>query len=296
MKAVIFSLLVVAFIGVIYGLWQLQPKPPATKTVLSEKSQSAPPPQDQAFEPKEGSVLTSKTVTFKGKMLPNSIIFIVSNDFQTAVKTTSDGAFQKDITLSPGLNLISVISVAGDLSKDTQKLTTLYFAQNSPGPSAAAGSVKTIFDNVVTLNTLNGQKNAKTTSATIISFPKDATQKESEQSAKDIRVGDYAIALGDTQNTDIIAAKSITIIRDNKPQNNETYAVAKILTAPKFNLFTVKTTKDSQIIELTVTKNTQGLLDGKEAKVDDIQKDKSAIIIYHSDGDKKVVDLIYLLP
>ncbi len=309
MKTAVLFLIVVAFIAVIFGLWQLQPaaKP---QTILSEKSQTAPPPEDQAFEPKDGSVLGNKTVTFKGKMLPASLIFIVSNDFQTAVKTSADGAFQKEVTLSPGLNLINVISVLGDLSKDAQKSRVLYFTPSSPGASVAAGSVKTIFDNVITINTLNGQKNVKTATATTFSFPKDATQKESSESAKDIRVGDYAIALGDTVNTDTIAAKSITIIRDNKPQNNETYVVAKILTAPKLNLFTAKTNKDSKILELTLTKTTQGLLDGKDArppttdavgnvgqaKVDDIQKDKNAIIIYHTEGDKKVVDLIYLLP
>lgn len=295
MKTAVLFLIVAAFIGIIFGLWQLQPKAKPQTTVLSEKSQSAPP-DDQAFEPKDGSVLGSKTVTFKGKMLPNSIVFIVSNDFQTAVKATSDGAFQKEITLSPGLNLVNVISVSQDLSKDTQKSQILYLAQNQQGTSVAAGSVKTIFDNVITLNTLNGQKNVKLSPATTASFPKDATQKESTESAKDIRVGDYAIALGDTVNSDTIAAKSVTIIRDNKPQNNEAYTVAKILTAPKQNLFTVKTNRDAKILELTLTKNTQGLSDGKDAKIDEIQKDKNVIIIYHPDGDKKVVDLVYLLP
>lgn len=296
MKTAVLFLSLVAFVGIIFGLWQLQPKAKPQTAFLEKPLNPTPVPGDQGFEPKDGSVVKSKTVTFKGKMLPNSIIFIFTNDFQTSVKASSDGAFQKDVTLQPGLNLVNIISVLGDLSKDTQKSPVLYFAPDPPGASVAAGSVKTIFDNVITINTLAGQKNVKITNLSAISFPKDATQKESTGSAKDIRVGDYAIALGDTQNTDTIAAKSVTIIRDNKPQNNEQYQIAKILTAPKLNLFTAKTSRDSKIMELTLSKNTQISEDGKEAQVTDIQKDRNSVIIHHTDGGKKIVDLIYLLP
>lgn len=297
MKTVVLFLVLAAFVGIIIGLWQLQPKP---VTVLSEKTLNPAPaqtPQDQALEPKDGSIAGSKTVTFKGKMLAGSTIFIVSNDFQTSTQADANGVFQKDVTLSPGLNLIDIISVSADLGKDTRKSQSIYFAQDGSSGVVAAGSVKTIFDNVITLTTLNGQANVKVAPSTNITFPKDVTPDASPSSTvADIRVGDYAVALGSSTNADTIAAQKLTIIRDNKPQNNEVYALAKVLTAPKQNLFTAKTGKDSKILELTLDKNTQSLLNGKEAQITDIQKDKSAVIIYHTDGTKKVVDLIYLLP
>ncbi len=295
MKTVVLFLVLVAFVGVIIGLWQLQPKP---QTVLSEKSQAAslPPQENQSFEPKDGSVLTAKTVQLKGKTIPNSIVFIISNDSQLSTKTDSNGAFQKDVTLTPGLNLIDVISISADLSKDTQKSLSLYLAPDSSTGSVAAGIVKTTFDNVITLTTLNGQANIKVTPSSTITFPKDVASSASPSSGvADIRVGDYAIALGNTT-SDTTTAQKLTIIRDNKPQNSEQYAAAKILTAPKQNLFTAKTNKDSKILELTISKNSQFSDSGKDAKTDAVTKDKSAVIIYHTDGTKKLADLIYLLP
>ncbi len=298
MRTIALFLVLVAFVAVIIGLWQLQPRP-QTQTVLSEKSQTAPPPlqEDQSFEPKDGSILTTKTVQFKGKTIPNYIVFIVSNDFQLTAQADANGAFQKDVTLTPGLNLIDVIGVSADLAKDTQKSLSLYLAQDNSSGIVAAGSVKTIFDNVVTLTTLNGQANIKVTPSSVLTFPKDVTPDASPSSSvSDIRVGDYAVVLGSSTSADTVTAQKLTIIRDNKPQNNEQYSSVKILTAPKQNLFTAKTNKDSKILELTLDKNTQELLGGKDAQVTDIQKDKNAVIIYHTDGTKKVVDLIYLLP
>ncbi|MBI2598724.1 hypothetical protein HYW40_00680 [Candidatus Curtissbacteria bacterium] len=284
------------FVAAILGLWQLQPQAPL-QTVLSEKSQTSPlPPESQGFEPKDGSVTSDKTVKFKGKMLPDSLIFIISSDFQLTAKADASGAFEKEVTLSSGLNLIDIISVSGDLAKELRKSTALYLADDNTASAVAAGSVKTIFDNVITVSALNSQITVRTSSLTDIVFPQDAAQKESTESAKDIRVGDYLVALGDAKDADTIAAKKITIIRDNKPQNNEVLSSVKILTAPKLNLFTAKTNKDAKILELTLTKTTQGLLDGKEAQVTDIQKDKNAVIIYHEGGTKKIVDLVYLLP
>ncbi|MDO8486838.1 MAG: hypothetical protein Q7S45_00885 [Candidatus Curtissbacteria bacterium] len=297
MKTVVLFLSLVAFVAVVFGLWQLQPKP---ITVLSEKSLNPTPaqtPQDQTLEPKDGSIVKSKTVTFKGKMLAGSTIFIVSNDFQTSAQADANGAFQKDITLTPGLNLIDVISISADLSKDTRKSLSLYLAQDGSSGVVAAGSVKTIFDNVITLTTLNSQANIKVAPSTSITFPKDVTPDASPSSSvADIRVGDYAVALGNTANTGTLTAQKLTIIRDNKPQNNEEYIAVKVLTAPKQNIFTAKSVKDSKILELTVDKNTQISDSGKDTKVDAITKDKNAVIIYHTETGKKVVDLIYLLP
>lgn len=283
------------FVAVILGLWQLQPQP-QTQTVLSEKSQQPPPPQEDQFEPKDGSVLSAKTVKFKGKMLPGSLIFIVSSDFHLSTQADASGTFEKEVTLAPGLNLIDIISISADLAKESRRKTALYLATDNTFAALAAGSVKTIFDNVITITALNSQQTVRTGSSTKISFPKDAAGEESTESAKDIRVGDYVVALGDPVDSDTVTAKKLTIIRDNKPQNTKEYAIAKVLTAPKQNLFTAKTAKDSKVLELTLTKTTHVLLDAKEAKITDIQKDKNSVIVYHPDGTKKIVDLIYLLP
>jgi len=219
MKTVVLSLVVVAFIGAIYGLWQLQPKR-QTQTVNSQKSQTTPQ-ENQAFQPQDGTVQKIKTINFKGQMLPNSVVFIYSSDLQVSTKTDQNGSFQKDFTLSPGLNLINIVSIPADPTKESKKSFTLYFDSAAPGKDVAAGIIKTIFDNVITLTTLNGQKNIKTLDSTDTTLPKDITSNQSTSSAKDIRVGDYAIAIGDATDQETITAKKLIIIRDNKPQNNE---------------------------------------------------------------------------
>ncbi|MFI5205440.1 MAG: hypothetical protein ACHQVK_00720, partial [Candidatus Paceibacterales bacterium] len=223
MKTVVAIAVLIVFVGIIYGLWQLQPKaPPKAKVDLSTTSESTPAAQvDQGMVPKDGSVISDKTVKLKGQMLPNSIVLMTADSFVQSTKADSSGNFEKEITPSPGLNLINIISIASDFSKDTQKSISLYqTTDSSVGNMVLPGSVKTIFDNLITITTLNGEASVKIPSSVSITFPKDAQGQQSGQSVKDIRIGDYMIALGDSQDDGTLSAKKITIIRENKPQNS----------------------------------------------------------------------------
>jgi len=88
----------------------------------------------------------------------------------------------------------------------------------------------------------------------------------------------------------------IEVLREDKPQNNKKLMVGRILVSPRQNLFSVKDITNSEITEFALFKNTQITKVDKEAKPQDLTKDANAIIIYHQDGDKNLVDLIYLLP
>ena len=94
----------------------------------------------------------------------------------------------------------------------------------------------------------------------------------------------------------IEATKSFPKTGEDKPQNNKKLMVGRILVSPRQNLFSVKDITNSEITEFALFKNTQITKVDKEAKPQDLTKDANAIIIYHQDGDKNLVDLIYLLP
>ena len=58
----------------------------------------------------------------------------------------------------------------------------------------------------------------------------------------------------------------------------------------------VNSDQSGEIEEFTLGKTSQILVDGKEAKITDITKDKNTIIISHEEKGKQLIDLIYLLP
>lgn len=295
-KIALFFIILGVFIGLILWLWTLQPQGPKIVSDI-KKTISEPNTKEEDSTPKDGTILNTKITKFKGKMLPSSIVLILSNDNQAITKAQLDGGFEKDFNLSPGLNLIDIISISNDFAKEDKKSQTLYLAQDTSGGSRVlAGTVKTIFDNVLTLTTINGQGVLKTKDTTNIQLPKDLDDEEPSLQTQDIRIGDFAIGLGDLARDETLAAKSLTILRANKPQNTKQFEIVRILTTPKKNVFSANTLKNSKTLEFTLNKNSKVSIEDKEAKIEDIVKDKNAIIIYHPEGDKKVVDLILLLP
>jgi len=292
-------ILIILFIYGIYWLWQRQPKsnnpqpsPTTTGQTKDEKNQ-----QDFKLTPNDFSVLTSKKVKFEGTVTPNVYFLIFSNSSQSIGKSDSNGNFQTETDLVDGLNLVSVATVSSNFQiKNPKSLTFLVAKDKNDGDTVFAGSVKTIFDTLITISTLGSQKSIQTSKSTKINLPVDKNEKAATGSAlENIRIGDYLIVQGGSQKENELSAKKIDVIRENKPQNTKQLILAKILTATRQNLFSAKD-QNSKIFEFTIGKNSQISIDGKEAKSADIVKDKNAIIVYHPENDKNIVDLVYLIP
>ena len=302
-KYLVILILVASFIFALYWLWQRQPKVQNIQTPKAAESNIIQTPESFKITPQDDSVLTSKKVKLTGEINPGYLA-IFSNDFQAVIKTDQNGKFEKEVDLVDGLNLFRLISFSDQLKQDQEKSLVYLLAKDTKeGETVFAGTLKTILDNLLTISIQNGQKNIRSTKDTDITLPKppagEKNKNESTGSAiQNIRVGDFLMAQGDPpsgQEDEIIAIK-IEVIRENKPQNNKKLMLGGILVSPRQNLFSTKDLTTDEIIEFTLTKDTQIQQVEKEAKTEDISKNKNAFIIYHQDGDKNTVDLTYLLP
>lgn len=303
-------------IFLIVWLWQRQPSGP-TETVLSPKTeaestqkqttdQSKPKPQDNL-------VVSTEKIRISGKLNPNDYLVIASNRFHKIVKTANDGSFEVEVTLQIGLNFINYISLSPELNYIDVNPLTFYYSPDKKFKSVYAGSVKSIFDTLLTLTTPTGEINARTSRSTELDIPKGEEGETAESTGtalRNIRVGDYAISLGENSDQNTQNSQSLTIIRQNKPQNNSKTITAQIAATPKQNSVSVKNLSDSKVIELALTKTTEVQTENEtpppsptpkaspktQSLTSQILKDRNAIIIYHEEAGKNLVDLIYLLP
>lgn len=284
-------------VAFIVWLWTLQPQPdkilPATDENQKQLSDQS---QKNSFDPRGGSVLKTAKVKLSGKTEKGNFVAIYTDSFALVTKAAANSSFAQDIELQKGLNLVKVTSISPDLTKIDETILTYYFDAGTTATTVYAGSVKTIFDTLITLTTTNGDKAIRAGKSTDIVVPKEEDAESTPQAPlKQIRIGDYAVALASPQEDDTPSplVDKITILRSNKPTIDTTVALAQTLTTVKANALTVKS-KDKSI-DLTINKNTEILLDGKTAKAADIQKDKNAIVVYRAEEDDNLVDLIYIL-
>ncbi|HSX18816.1 MAG TPA: hypothetical protein VLE91_01640 [Candidatus Saccharimonadales bacterium] len=297
-KIVAIIAIVAAFTAVIIFLWQRQPKnpnSPQASSVTETNNQNPQAPQDFVTNPADGTIVNSAPLQLQGKSTPNNTLLIFSNGQQYVTKTDDSGNFKIQITPGAGLNLYKIISLSKDLETTKDKNLSLYYSKEDIGKTAYAGSIKTIFDTLLTITTPNGDKNVRTGSATKFDIPKDPNNKEATQSVTSIRIGDYAIATGNGNGTDSISATNVQILRDNKPQLVEQFTVGTITTAPKNNIFSAKN-KNGQSTDFKLAKTSRVQIGGTDAKTTDIAKDKTAIIIFSKTADTNTPDLIYVLP
>jgi len=300
-KYITFLLLIVLFVFGIYWLWQRQPKPSNLQTPQIKTTQTQKPQGEQSpdFKPADFSVLTTNKIKIEGKTLPDSFVVIFSNDIAAVTKSDSSGNFQADTTLANGLNLIDSVVISRDLSQKDQRSLTYFVSDNQAnGNTVYVGTLKTIFDTLLTISTTNSEKSIQASKSTAVSLPPPSNgEKETTVSPlKNIRIGDYLIVMGDLikdAENEKLQAKKIEVIRENIPQNGKNLTLAKTLTTVRQNLFSAKNSTDNQILEFTLAKTSLIQVDDKNSKAADIAKDKNAIIIWHENNGKNTVDLIY---
>ncbi|OGD94126.1 hypothetical protein A2697_03925 [Candidatus Curtissbacteria bacterium RIFCSPHIGHO2_01_FULL_41_44] len=299
-KIAVFLILILFLTYALWWLWQRQPGPhrlvsPESVTTATQEARPAENQKDIQITPADGSVLKSSKVLLQGKFLPDDFVLIYSNAYQAIVKTDKTGNFESEITLNMGLNLVNLTTISGNLKEEGQKKFSFWLTKDEDaGKNFFTGTVKSIFDTLITLTSANGDKNIRTGKSTKLDIPEeDGTQAAG---IKNIRIGDFAIALGEASSRDTIIAQSLQIIRGDKPQNTRDFIIGKISANVRQDLFSVKNNKDGKLAEFALDKNSQITPSGQKAKITDIEKDKNAIVIYHKEDDKNIADLIYLIP
>lgn len=297
-KIPIFAILFIAISTIIVVLWQRQPRPTQKPQESQSTSQASQKQAEEKYtiSPADGTVVNTPSVKFTGKSEPATLVVIYSNDASAVAKTKSDGTFELQLEAEPGLNLLKAVFVSQQQELAHEKNFSLYMSAKDVGKSVAAGSVKSIFDNLITITTNSRDVNIRTGKSTNFDVPTEEDVEEATEEVDNIRIGDYVIATGDASDQDSIIAKNLLVLRVNKPILSKEIIVGKIASSVRQNIFSAKNNKDGKIVEFTLDKNSQILLDGQDAKLDAIAKDKSAIILYTKDKDTNLIDLLYLLP
>lgn len=298
-KIAIFSIAFIILSTIIVVLWQRQPQGPTTEPETTKGAQiSSDKTEKEEFQisPTDGTITSSTNFKFTGKSQAGSLIVIYSNQTNAVTKTQPDDTFELETTAEEGLNLFKVVVIDATGQIQSEKNLSLYISGQDVSKAVAAGSVKSIFDNLITVTTASGNKNIRTGKSTDFDVPQEEDVQEATAEIDAIRIGDYVIATGDASDEDSIIAKNLQVLRENKPVLTKELAIGKIASNVKQNLFPAKNNKDGKIIEFTLNKDSDISVDGQEGKAGDITKDKSAIIIYHPVADKNIADLIYLLP
>lgn len=307
-KLLIVFLFVSLLIFVIYWLWQRQPKAvnnpiqSITNIVTGKNNSEQEVANPFSLNITDFQVTDSGTLKITGTVNPNSYVLIFSNSKDQMVLANEAGNFETNFELNKNLNLASIVEVDKDFNISKQQALTLYLLEkNSPikATTVYAGSVKSIFNSVVTLTTASGEKKVKSDSQTIVNLPKSQSPtpkaKQSPQPEKtDIRVGDYIVVLGNSSQDTELKAISVDIIRENKPEITKKYALAVVSSVVKNKLFAVKNLKDSSIVEFKLDKNSQILSESKKTDEKAIIKDRKVIIFYRDDKENIVASL-YLL-
>jgi len=293
-KPVLIALIILTLAGsFIYWLWQRQPQNEITEnlSISQEEADSIEiEPVVSELIPPNAVVLDSTSITFQGKTQANFYIVVSSNTTLGITQADEKGQFELEAELIDGLSLVDIYILDTNLIEKEIISRTLYVSEESSASRVLAGPVKGIFDNIITITSIEGEQTIRQKSSTDVIFP------ESEDEGNDIRVGDYLIALGSVENEKDFDAQTIEIIRSDKPQNLEKYVAGTLLSGVKENIFSIRNQQDSDIVELTLNDDSTLTLSGDEAETEDIIKDSLAIILYYREKGENITDLVFLLP
>lgn len=289
----------------IYWLWQRQPKTPQeekvqkVEAVIKSDSQERANSTSPILFPKQDEVLTQKLVKIQGKVESSQRVLVLSNNINDITTANTDGTFEAEAGFDLGINLITVISLNSDFKEDKNITQPIYIAkENTNAPDKfLAGTVAKIFENTITVNSQLGQVNIRMDKNTklTLSSPTPSKKPQTKSNSSDIRVGDYIIVLGQKNGNTDFTALQIEIYRENKPTINKTYAVVKLTSAAKNNIFSGQNLKDNKLLEFKIDKDSEFIEKDKKTNAKAVVKDKTAIIFYTNQTNGNMVSLVYFL-
>lgn len=287
-----------SLIGLTYWLWQRQPQIASLTESQNEQKENEGEinQSDAKTSPQNGFVTDLPKVQVKGSAKSGSYVAIVTGGFDYLTKAKSDGNFEKEIELAEGLNLLKIIYFDKDLNIEKEEGLTYFRSKTKNFDSVAAGNVKSIFGNLITITEANTEKKVTYKSSAEIILPSPIPQLGVGDEDTSIRVGDFVIATGKMNTNGELEALQIDVRRDNKPQITKAIISCQLLSNIRQNLLSAKNLKDSKIIEFTLNKDTQVFLDLELKDTKIIEKDKKAITIYTSGDETNSLSKIFILP
>ena len=272
-KYILTIILTSAVIFFSYWLWQRQPKKttpqPETKVTQDEIIKSDDENIVVKTTPEDGAIVDNNALPLTIKTSAQNYFAVSATADNPITKTDDKGQAKVDLKLSDGLNIVKVTVFNRGFSKTFDKQIAIYLKpakKNVDAKILAAGTVKNLFEDVVTITTFAGDKNIKTKGAKVASpSPSPVSKSKSPNPAEQkFRVGDFLLVLGNPASSDQIEATSIEIFRDNKPQLTKEVSIVKILSKVKDNSFSVKVEKGNNIEEFSLPKDPAISKDGQK--------------------------------
>jgi len=298
-KFILTAIILLVFIYGMYWLWQRQP----INEIIPEKEEQLESVQSNnitqlSVSPKNFSVVKAEIIDFAGITKPNSYVGVFTNEFHNITESDEKGNFSTKLALSEGLNLINLTTISDNLTDESSETLIYYFAteeENLDNDTIVfAGPVSSIFDNLIVVTTTEGEKKIQTSKDTLLEIPQEEELEATQSALTNIRIGDYAVALGKITE-DFLDAGGLLIIREDKPQIVKKITSGIILTSVNDSLFSIRN-QSSDIVEFSLAQTTEISSISESPSIEDIAKDNNTIVVYSSLDEENLANLVYILP
>ncbi|MBI3341946.1 hypothetical protein HY024_02385 [Candidatus Curtissbacteria bacterium] len=206
-------------VGLMVWLWTLQPqrKQATPANTKIEGTHAATLQDPSAIDPPDGTILKTAAIKIKGKTGAYNFLAVYTNDSATIIKVNPNTNFEVPFTATKGLNQIVLAGITQDLKTAEQKTLTYFLDPNQSSKKVFAGSVKSIFDTLITLGTAGGDASVRTGKSTQFDIPKEQDEATTSSQIQSVRIGDFVIAFGNPpekgENSDSIIADKVQILR-----------------------------------------------------------------------------------
>lgn len=286
----------------IYWLWQRQPKLESASQAQTQLINTPRKDQNEQLNltPANFEVLNKLNFKIEGKVKADHYVLIYSDDFNIVLKADKNGSFSQDLELEEGLILVNLAVISQDFNQVSSKSVIWWVEEKVANDieNVIAGTVKTIFGNVLTTTTTDGEITVRTSKSTEFDIPqiKEGNRQSTASAISQLRIGDYVIALGKLSENDNLNASSLQIIRDDKPQIVKKLTVSKIVSdLDRKNNFKAKDNKSQETNTFNISGEAKIFLAENETSKKEIKKDQNVFIFYTPNNDTKTVDLIYII-
>jgi hypothetical protein len=316
-KELLYAILAGGVLGLViaFGIWRVNSSiSTSNKTVV----QVSPTPSVQngfavtISKLQNNDVITENPIIVTGLTKGSSMMAVSTSDKDSLIDANAEGVFEKEMTLSGGLNRITFTAIDETGNQAEAKLNLVFSSEfplqtvapkeetkeSTDGaetikekvekkveevlnqPKAYIGTVTDITDSTIQLKNESGEIQQVGTSeeTTYLKMGKTTTTIK----ATDVAIGDYLIAMGYTNGNHVLKAKRILVAQVLVDPNIKV-VLANITEIGKKDI-TARAVKDGKDYKLTITANTllNKKADGKITKIKllDLENEDRVIIFF----------------
>jgi hypothetical protein len=306
----IFFGLVIAF-----GAWRINSslKTKSTIPTPTPNSQNITTASITLDKPENDSVVTTTPVTVSGITKPLTWLVFSGEKGDYITQSDETGVFSQDVDLAAGTNQIEVTSLDNQGNQAMQKVMVVYsssfqlnlgasptpasatsesdineavaqkVAEASKNPKAYIGTVTDIADSTIQIKTIDSQIQQVDIGGGGITVVNVAGKNNKTVKLTDIAIGDFTIAMGYVNGSQVLNAQRI-LITDPVTEPKISVSLSSVTTVSKKSL-TVTDIKSGQSGTITPDKNTdlESFANGKETATKIASVNKNDLVIYVSD-------------